>query len=355
MKVRLKKIAIVTYLLAASNAAISSTIPSIEQLEQLYGNQEYREIVKNIGESNVELMSPQQYTIYIYALSKIDLDDAEDAANNALRLFADNPDMYMVHASIMGEQAQNSIFSALSYAEKALNSLLKAVDLNPDSPKYRLGLMGFYLAAPSIAGGDTDLALAQANKIMALDQLKGAVALSRYYYTTDDIDKAISIVNEALITSPNNGMLYNQIASVHVRTENNTDAIAAYRKVINIGLSETHINSSNDDDRQSELYRYYNSHYQVGRLALLSESELVLGIEHLNKYLALKASSLNWDNNLPSSNWALLRLAELYLLNEQVVDARQAYDSAALEKEDDDMKSVYKKLGKKIKKLEKAS
>ncbi len=357
MKVPFKKLALSTCLIAYSGIALSKSLPPLEQLEQLFNNEEYQEIVSVIRDHNLTLMSEKQYTVYIYALSNIDLDDAEEAATSALGVFANSPDMYLVHASIMGAQAQDSIFSALGYAEKALTSLQKAVELAPNIPKYRLGLMSFYLAAPSIAGGDTDLALAQANKILELDELKGTVALSRYYYATDDVDNAVSIVNDVLSTHPNNAMLYNQLANVHTRNDNTDDAIIAYQKVADIGISVTDVEHTtfNEDEQDAELYRYHNSHYQIGRLAVKSQSHTETGITHLNTYLSLQSTSENqWDSNLPSSDWALLRLAELYLDNDQLVNARATYNNVTLDKGDSDMKSVYKKLAKKLKKAEKA-
>jgi tetratricopeptide (TPR) repeat protein len=83
-----------------------------------------------------------------------DLDEAEAWIEKALKANLKDAEAHYVRGAIMGRQASGSIFSALSYAEKSVNSFTKAVELQPDSIKYRKGLMQFHTGAPSIAGGD---------------------------------------------------------------------------------------------------------------------------------------------------------------------------------------------------------
>jgi hypothetical protein len=76
------------------------------------------------------------YELYVSSLTRIDLDDAEEAAEQVIVAFSDNPGMYLMHASVMGSQASDSIFGALGYAKKALHSLNRAVELEPGDPRY---------------------------------------------------------------------------------------------------------------------------------------------------------------------------------------------------------------------------
>lgn len=115
-----------------------------------------------------------------------DLDEAEDWIEQALEVNLINAEVYYVLGIIMGRQASGSIFSALSYAEKSVNSFTKAVELQPDSIKYRKGLMQFHTSAPSIAGGDLDIAKVQIEKLRQLDPKAGLEAEIHYELSQDN-------------------------------------------------------------------------------------------------------------------------------------------------------------------------
>jgi tetratricopeptide (TPR) repeat protein len=109
-----------------------------------------------------------------------DLDEAVDWIEQALEVNFNNAEVYYVHGAIMGRQASGSIFSALSYAEKSVNSFTKAVELQPDPIKYRKGLMQFHTSAPDIAGGDLEIAKVQIEKLRQLDPKVGLEAEINY-------------------------------------------------------------------------------------------------------------------------------------------------------------------------------
>ena len=64
---------------------------------------------------------------------------------------------------------QASLFSAGGLAKDGRDLLKKAVELSPDEPKVVLDLIGFYVQAPSIAGGDKDAAVALVPTLQAKD------------------------------------------------------------------------------------------------------------------------------------------------------------------------------------------
>ena len=115
-----------------------------------------------------------------------DLDEAEDWIEKALKANLKDAEAYYVRGAIMGRQASGSIFSALSYAEKSVNSFTQAVELQPDSIKYRKGLMQFHTGAPSIAGGDLEIAKVQIEKIRLLDSKAGLEAEINYELSQDN-------------------------------------------------------------------------------------------------------------------------------------------------------------------------
>lgn len=136
-------------------------------------------------------MNQSTLSAMISTQANTDMDDAEDVANKAVKVFPNSAELHYLRGVIMGNQAQSSIFSALSYAEKSLQSFIKATELEPTTIKYRKALMSFYLAAPSIAGGDEDLALIQLNAIRKADELEGASSQVSFYLMTDKPEKGI--------------------------------------------------------------------------------------------------------------------------------------------------------------------
>ena len=313
---------------------------------------EYKELIKAFDSLDSNSFTPEHYQLYISSLLNLDLDDAEEAAELAIAKYNDNADMYLLHASVMGEQAQDSIFSALGYAEKALLSLEKASELKPDNPKYLQGLMSFHLMAPSIAGGDTDTAFTLAKTISSLDELKGIFAFTDYYYSIDEEQKAYTYIEQGIQKFPNEIGLYTQLASLYVRDEKLEKAIEVYLRATLININKPDVSEPSHEDLiekyERDLYMLYNSHYQIGRIALASKTRNIEGIENLNEYIALYQSSTINLLGLPSTDWAYLRKAGLLFANNQVNDAHKALEKISnIEK--GPMEQTFKKLNKKVK------
>ncbi|MDT0596033.1 tetratricopeptide repeat protein [Glaciecola petra] len=329
----------------------------LSAIETLYKSGEYKLVSKNLKELGTKNFTPEHFTLYINALRRMDLDDAEDAAELAIKAYPENADMYLSHAGIMGDQAQDSVFSALGYAKKALNSLKKAVELKPDQIKYRNALMSFYIAAPSIAGGDIELAMIEANAIKKIDSTAGIAASARVYSADDKPDKAIAILNEGIKEQPNSISLHANLASFYNMTEDFSLAITTYKKLGNLPISVDSEDFSNNEDYinalHSEQLLILGSYYQLGRIALASNTNLQDGIDSMNRYIELYPQADFPINNLPSLDWAKLRLAGLYFENKQFSKADKLFNAVELNKENKQMKQVHKALGKALKKQNK--
>jgi tetratricopeptide (TPR) repeat protein len=332
--------------------ANANTSIDTKALEKMFRDQEFETLITTIEEIGEENLSAEQYRIYVYALSTNDLDDAEDAAERAIGKYNNDPDMFVMHASIMGSQAQDSIFSALGYAEKALNSLNRAVEIEPNDTQYLSALMSFYIAAPSIAGGDMDKALELATEIAKLDALDGVLAIARYELASDKPQDALTTLEAGLESFPNAIQLYSMLARVNIDLDNFSQAIANYEQATQVELeSLSDENAGNKDlldEWERNQFRLLNSHYQIGRLALNNEIELEKGIRHLNTYISLYSDSEIDVSNLPSINWANLRLAGLYMASNSTDLANDTIKLVNLEN-DSNMKKIHKKLQKRIK------
>lgn len=260
----------------------------------------------------------------------IDLDEAEQWIEKALKAQSDNAETHFVRGAIMGRQAGGSIFSALGYAEKSVNSFTKAVELEPDSIKYRKGLMQFHTGAPSIAGGDLDIAKVQVEKIKLLDPKAGLEAEINYELSQDNDALAAALLQQAKQTYKELPDFFFLAGMVQQQKENYQGAIEELTLAI-----------SKNAEAQDSVVARYNALYQLGKTCILAKSNIDAGIKALQEYID-EAPDLD---GLSPKSWAEFRLANLMALNSQKSEAKTIY--LRLAKTDD------KRLAKQAKKAAK--
>ncbi|MDF2179488.1 hypothetical protein P2G88_14635 [Aliiglaciecola sp. CAU 1673] len=262
-----------------------------------------------------------------------DLDKAEDLIEQAMKLAPEDPQIHFVRGQVMGRQASNSILSAFSYAKKSLQSFQRAVELSPDTVEYRQGLMGFYLQAPGIAGGDPKLAFEQVEVIKQLDAMAGVFAELDYLAATDNEQAYKDLMLKAQSDYAQRPEVHFKAGMALVQKEIFTDAMAQFKQAI---TKET----VDEDAIRARL----NALYQLGRSAVLSETGLQDGIAALDEYLAWEGKTFR---GLPSKDWANFRRANLYQLLNQKQQAKDIY--LALSKvADEDLAGRSKKKLKKL-------
>ena len=239
-----------------------------------------------------------------------DLDEAEEWIEKAVGVSSKDANAYYVRGAIMGRQAAGSVFSALSYAEKSVNSFTKAVELEPDSIKYRKGLMQFHTSAPSIAGGDLDIAKVQVKQIKQLDPKAGLEAEINYELSQDNDALAESLFEQAKLTYKDLPDFFFQAGMYQQRKENYQAAFEELTTAVSkVAVTE-----------ESVLAKY-TALYQIGKTAVLGESNIVAGITALQKFID-KAPDID---GLAPKPWAEFRLANLMALNSQKDEAKMIY------------------------------
>lgn len=224
-----------------------------------------------------------------------DLNKAETVIEKALRLTPNNPEVNFLCGRIMGRKADTAFFTALSYANKSLSCLKKAVDLKPEQVRYRMGLLNFYLGAPAIAGGDIQLALQEINTISQLDPIQGAKAEITYYRKTEQKQLLKEKLIKWIKKYPENNEFYFRLGLMLQDEKEYTRAFDAFKKAANY---------------QDEQIYYLNSLYQIGRNAVFSHLFIQQGIDALTVFIAQSRG----QEDVPSHEWAALRLAQLYHL-----------------------------------------
>jgi hypothetical protein len=260
-----------------------------------------------------------------------DLDEAEDWIEKAVKTNVNDAQAYYVRGAIMGRQASGSIFSALSYAEKSVNSFTKAVELQPDSIKYRKGLMQFHTGAPSIAGGDLDIAKVQIEKIRQLDPKAGLEAEINYELSQDNDALADALLQQAKQTYKDIPDFFFQAGMFQQRQENYQAA-----------FEELTVAISKNAETEESVVAKYNALYQLGRTSVLGENNIDAGIKALNEYIG---EAPDIDGMAPKP-WAEFRLANLMALNSQTLEAKTIFLRLA--------KTDNKELAKQAKKAAKA-
>ena len=241
--------------------------------------------------------APQELQLAKAAMAT-NLDLAEKHIEKALTKAPQNAEVQFICGRIMGQQAENAIFSALSYAKRSLACLKQAVALQPENTAYRKGLISFYLGAPGIAGGDKQLAWQQAQQIAQLNALQGTLAKLSYYRQTEQATQYQQLLAHSRQHYPEQAEFHYRYGLVLQENKQYKDAFHAF----------TAATLAAQDD--AGIYRL-NAWYQIGRTALFSGQQLEQGIQALNYYLANAPEA----DNLPAPPWAHFRLAQLHKFN----------------------------------------
>jgi tetratricopeptide (TPR) repeat protein len=323
MKKKFITLTILATLSFASVANISLVSNALEADEVKVAEQAYTEL------STEEKNSIQgQILNGRLLLKKEDSEEAFDYFEELRDKHSENVDVnyYLgVSAVIMAQKA--SIFSKLGYATDFLEAMEKTIELQPDHIDALNTLIGFHLAAPGVAGGDTDKALTYAKQLRKIDAVKGFEQLANVYWKTEKADLAEKTLQQGLEAFPESAPLYFTRATAYM----NDKAWAKARSDLNLAIKF----AQNDEDKSSALY-------QQGKASAESGEEIELGINALTQAMPLA--------NKEYKPWIEYRLAQLYIHSKNFEKAKNSISMIDIN-EDDDLKSKVKKLKKKLKKL----
>ncbi len=292
-------------------------------------------IAKTLFEENIK-KDPKDFVSLDYlaniALAQSEFDDAEEYIEKALKYATNDAKIQFNAGRIMGALAQDaSIFSAMGYAKKSLQGFKKATILEPQNIKYRQALMSFYLRAPGIAGGDLKLAEAEANAIVALDAAEGYIAMANFYHSTDE-EKLKAHYDQLDISFAENPAVIMNRAMYYQSKELFDQAFADLNRVLAIKpIDET--------DRTQ-----FSALYQFGKTSLLSNKNIDEGIKSFQLFIDTSPEL----DSLPTKAWAKYRLGLLYLAKGDKKTAKDLYQQAQNETQDESLISNVKKSLKKV-------
>lgn len=119
------------------------------------------------------------------------IDDAIDENKKAIELNGNNADYHYALARLYMIQINTvSIFSKMSISGSIKDELILALKADPNHRLAMINLTGFYIQAPSIAGGDNEKALELANKLMKIDEKQARIFLVQIYLNLNNSAKA---------------------------------------------------------------------------------------------------------------------------------------------------------------------
>lgn len=289
-----------------------------------------------------------------------DEDEFGDAVNwfeKAADYDSENSKFYMWLGHSYGRSAQNAgKLKQAFYARNSRKNYEKSVELNPDNVEARKSVMEFYLQAPGFMGGGRDKAENQAQAIMDLDKEAGYMALGRiysyynednnvlenytealkevpaamgpyyelfsYYFNREEFGKAAEMARKQLTINDTTAVIYYNLGNALQRDQVWNESIAAYQKALEIEPE------------------FYNTWYQIGRLAAVSGKYESEGEEYLIKLISLE-EPIN-DNTLA---WSHFRLGTIYESKQNPEAAEEQYKAALkMDKNHDQAKEALKRL-----------
>jgi tetratricopeptide (TPR) repeat protein len=252
-------------------------------------------------------VTPEQVAAVIDVLKTNDWEEALDLAEDLVDDYPDSSRAHYLLASAIRVKMQEvsrvrAMFSLGDYKE----ALATAIELDPKNVDARSEEIGFYMAAPGVAGGDKQLAAEKIKALKAVDQFKGLEMEAQLAGINQDQEKATAILEQMLTLKPHSPMALMQLA---VMAMQHNDYLKADEYLLNITA---------DEDAGWPLL----AQYQRAKARILAEQDTDTAIALLQAYQDAFAA-VETELNLPHKAAVYWRLA---LAHEQKGDKAQAVD-----------------------------
>jgi tetratricopeptide (TPR) repeat protein len=304
-----------------------------DQIQRWLERDQYKNIEKHV--TSLPTFAADLQLQQAHAEALIGLDQAEAAAEflqQASKTFPKAAELRQLAAMNQFTLAQQaSIFSAAGHAKDGLALLKQATQLAPDDSDIQLSLIGFYLQAPGIAGGDEEEAKRLAQALLAKDPVAGPLAQAMVLNNDDKTDDALKLIEQALVQQPQQARLLAQKAALLVSKKQMKDAALLYQQAAQFA------------EKPAQKYNYL---YQIGRLAAVEQQDKAAGKQALQQFIDYYQDGEN--QQLP---WARVRLAQIHLQEQNKAAAEQSLQPVLAladkpEKLEKELKSLQKQLSK---------
>lgn len=245
----------------------------------------------------------------------------------ASKLLPDNSDAQYYYAVAIRQKMTNNTMFAMGNTGKYKKLLDRAIELDKENiPAYE-EQFGFFMNAPSIAGGSKEKAESLANELLEINREKGLAMLYRVYQNKKIYDKQLATADELLTMAPDNRQYLFFKGYALQNASKHQEAVEffenAYKK---------------DPNDLAALY-------QMARSRILGEFDLDRAVSILDEYIE-KAD----ERSQPSAAAAHWRAGNAYEKMNKLPEARKRYEaSLELDPRFPESKQALKKLKKKMK------
>lgn len=224
-------------------------------------------------------------------------DDAVDNLEEAVELDGKNARYVWMLGNAYGAKARTAnIFSQLSLAGKTKDAFALAVELDPNELRYRQSLMGYYIAAPGIAGGSMDKAREQADAILRISPYDGHIALGQIAARDKNISTAEQEYKKAIASDAKRFRAYHLLGYLYLGEKRIDEAIAQFQKYVEVAPEDA------------------NSYDSLGE-ALMIKGSLDAAIEQFRKAITVN----------PKFEASIFNLAQCYEKRKMYAEAVNAY------------------------------
>ena len=281
--------------LSLLSCAMLSHAYDLTQLQAHLDRQQFKKLHQTVAQLPETPTTAELRVMQAKAMLSLNDDEAlEELIPDILKSFPKHAELhYLASANQFNLAQAGIIFSAPGRAKKGLAYLKLAVQLEPDNSRYQRGLIGFYLNAPGIAGGDEKEAQRLADALLKQDPIQGTLAQADILQKNEKTTEAQALIDTQLSAHPDNTHLLEAKAGYLARAKQVQEAFALYQKALTLYPTEL---------------EKYGSLYQLGRLAAVEGQDTTIGAQALQQFIAFYQDS---DN--PMYPWAQLRLAQIQL------------------------------------------
>lgn len=319
-----------------AGVALADTPADTQAIELLLAKEQYNNTIRAVQQQSDYASNPYWQELHAQALMGLQKnEDAATVLEKAIAQFPQNADLHQVSAMNNFALAQQvSIFSAAGYAKDGLAQLRQAITLAPKKTAFQLNLIGFYLQAPGVAGGDEKAGRQLAAEVAKIDAIDGAIAQGMVLNHDEKITEAIQAIDAQLKSNPENARLLGQKANLLRINKQEAAALPLYQQ------------AAAHAEKPGSRHQYL---YQVGRIVASTKQEIGVGKDALQQVIAFYQ-----DGEGQTGHWARLKLAQIYLAENNLTAAEQELQPLlALEEPSERLEDELKAVKKQLKKLTK--
>jgi tetratricopeptide (TPR) repeat protein len=248
----------------------------------------------------------------LYYMGRIAL--AEDRPGEAIDWFEEavkandkSSEYHLWLANALGEEAQRANKLRQPFlARRVKTEYDRAVELDPRSVAARRGLMDFYVIVPGVMGGSKEKAREQAAEIAKISPLQGRFAAASIAQREKNAEAAEREYVAAVSENLDSTVAHLALSVFYQNTQRWADAF---------GVLDRLLAAKPDEIR---------AHYQIGRAAALSGTQLDRGEQSLKLWIGRPPA----DAALTTRSGAHYRLGMVYEKQGKRDLARAAYDEA---------------------------